>query len=134
VRGDGAAATFIRVVSLTIWGLVIFSPLVFLLIQAVSAGSEPGTAGRLLPYAFRSFGLAAVIAGAAVALGWVPGRLLGTSRRNSDLLLLLLLMPLVLPQYVLYYAWSLLLTPTSSLGQYLSSRADVAKEIGRAHV
>ncbi len=130
MRGDGAAATFIRVVSLTIWGAVILSPLAFLFVQVVSAGSEPGTAGRLLPYAFRSLGLAAVIAGAAVVLGWVPGRLLGTSRRNSDLLLLLLLMPLVLPQYVLYYAWSLLLTPTSGLGQYLSSRTDVAKAVG----
>ncbi|MBL7154335.1 MAG: 6-bladed beta-propeller [Phycisphaerae bacterium] len=40
---------------------------------------------------------------------------------------MLLLMPLVLPRYVLYYAWSLLLTPTSGIGSYLSARPEAAK-------
>jgi ABC-type Fe3+ transport system permease subunit/DNA-binding beta-propeller fold protein YncE len=39
-------------------------------------------------------------------------------------------MPLVLPRYVLYYAWSLMLSPTTVLGAYLSCRPEVAKFVG----
>jgi len=127
VRGEGAAGIFLRAVSLTLWGVVIFLPLVFLLAQAVRPGVEAAPMEGLLPLAFRSFGLAAIVAAAAVVLGWVPGRLLGTSRRGRDFVLMLLLMPLVLPRYVLYYAWSLLLTPTSLFGRYLSARPEAAK-------
>ena len=39
-------------------------------------------------------------------------------------------MPLVLPRYILYYAWTLLLSPTTKLGGYLSSRPDIARCAG----
>ncbi|MHC4658900.1 MAG: 6-bladed beta-propeller [Planctomycetota bacterium] len=66
----------------------------------------------------------------AVVLGYVPGRLLGTCRARQDLLLLLLLMPLVLPRYLLYYAWTLLLSPTTELGRYFCSRPELARFVG----
>lgn len=127
MRGEGAAGISVKVLSLALWAVVIFLPLVLLLVQAVRPGVEPAPMEGLLPLALRSFGLAAIVAAAAVVLGWVPGRLLGTSRRGRDFVLMLLLMPLVLPRYVLYYAWSLLLTPTSIFGRYLSARPEAAK-------
>ena len=82
--------------------------------------------------ALRSAALAGGIATAAVLLGYLPGRLLGTSAGHTGALLLCLLMPLLLPRYLLYYAWSLLLSPTSALGAALSARPDVARFAGAA--
>jgi len=88
------------------------------------------TASEIYASIFRSFVLSAALAAAAVLLGWVPGRLLGTCRNRSDLLLLLLLMPLVLPRYVLYYAWTLIISPTTALGAYLSGKPGLARFVG----
>lgn len=132
MRDAGAAAISAKALSLTLWGIVIFLPLVFLFAQAVRPGVEAAPGEGILLVAFRSFGLAAIIAAASVVLGWIPGRLLGTSRGGRDLLLMLLVMPLVLPRYVLYYAWSLLLTPTSLFGRYLSTKPEIAKPIWTA--
>jgi ABC-type Fe3+ transport system permease subunit/sugar lactone lactonase YvrE len=55
--------------------------------------------------------------------------LLGMCRAHRDLLLLFLT-PLVLPRYVLYYAWTLLLSPTTALGAYLSGRPGIARFVG----
>ncbi len=116
--------------SVALWSVVIFLPLVVFFAQAISPATEVETTGRILPAALRSVALAGVIAAVAVLLGWVPGRLLGTCRRGKDLLLLLLLMPLVLPRYVLYYAWTLLLSPTTELGAYLSGKPELARFVG----
>jgi ABC-type Fe3+ transport system permease subunit/DNA-binding beta-propeller fold protein YncE len=70
------------------------------------------------------------VATCAMLLGYLPGRLLGSVRRYEGLILLLLLMPLVLPRYVLYYAWSLLLAPTSFIGDFLSRHPQMAQQIG----
>jgi len=115
---------------LALWLMVIFIPLAILFVQALSLPSEFGVPRGIYASVFRSFALAAAIATAAVLLGWVPGRLLGTCRTHKDLLLFLLLVPLVLPRYVLYFAWSLLLSPTTGLGIYLSSRAGLARFVG----
>lgn len=113
-----------------LWAVVILLPLVVLFVQAISPPYQLSLDSRLIGAWFRSFVLSAVIAVAAVLLGWVPGRLLGTCRARKDLLLLLLLMPLVLPRYVLYYAWTLLLSPTTQLGAYLSARGELARFVG----
>ena len=105
--------------SIALWAALIFLPLAVFFGQAIFPATEIQSAGRILPAALRSVALASVIAGVAVLLGWVPGRLLGTCRRGRDVLLFLLLMPLVLPRSVLYYAWTLLLSPTTELGSYL---------------
>ena len=140
-------------VSLALWAVVIFLPLVILFAQAIFTTAELEISNRIFASMFRSFALAAVIAAAAVLLGWIPGRLLGTCRApkskiaspqvpqgtpcggvprtdKRDLLLFLLLMPLVLPRYVLYYAWTLLLSPTTQLGAYLSSKPELARFVG----
>lgn len=121
---------FLTAASLALWFAIIFLPLVILFAQAIYPTNEVEVTGQIYASLFRSFVLAVIIAVVAVFLGWVPGRLLGTSRAHKDLLLLLLLMPLVLPRYVLYYAWTLLLSPTTSLGAYLSSKPELARFVG----
>ena len=103
----------------------------------------------------RSVGLSAGVAALAVLLGYIPGKLLAGSfmpssptaagsalpsatqsmsgeaevRRQSRrraVLLFLLLLPLLLPAYVLSFAWRMLLSPSTALGQYVSSRPDLA--------
>jgi len=117
----------VTLLSLLLWAVVIFIPLAVLFTEALFAFGEPPTSRMSLKPMLTTFGLSALIATAAVFLGHIPGRLLGTSRKGRDLLLFVLLMPLVLPRYVLYYAWFLLLSPTTSLGRYLAGKPDAAR-------
>ena len=121
---------FLTAASLAVWMVIIFLPLLVLFVQVITPAAEPEAADGIFASLFRSVGLSAAIAGIAVLLGWVPGRLLGTCGTRKDLLLLLLLIPLVLPRYVLYYAWTLMLSPTTSLGAYLSGRPGIARFMG----
>ena len=130
MSNDTVPTRLLTTASVVLWAVVIFLPLVVFLAQAVLPASELETGTRILPAAVRSVGLAGAIAAASVLFGWVPGRLLGTCRKGGGLLLLLLLMPLVLPRYVLYYAWTLLLSPTTNLGAYLSSKPELARLVG----
>jgi ABC-type Fe3+ transport system permease subunit/DNA-binding beta-propeller fold protein YncE len=132
MTGDTAPGRLLTTASVALWAVVIFLPLAVFVTVAVLPAGEVETGARILPAALRSVTLATAIAAAAVLFGWVPGRLLGTSRRGGDLLLLLLLMPLVLPRYVLYYAWTLLLSPTTQLGAYLSGKPELARLVGTA--
>ncbi len=113
--------------SLLVWAFVVLLPLSVLFIYALTSNSIQSKGVDIYSSLFRSFVLSAIIAGVSVLLGWIPGRLLGTSNTHKDLLLLLLLMPLVLPRYLLYYAWWLLLSPTTSLGAYLSKNTELAR-------
>jgi len=79
----------------------------------------------------QSMGWAALVAFAAVVLGLGPAALLARTRRPIALLGLLIL-PLVLPRYVLYYAWTLLLSPTTTLGRALAENAQLARTVGQA--
>ena len=87
---DNVSVRFLTTVSLALWAVVIFLPLVILFVQAISPTAELEMDNQIFASMFRSFALAAVIAAAAVLLGWIPGRLLGTCRAHKDLLLLLL--------------------------------------------
>ncbi len=112
------------------WLLVVCLPLACVASWWIGSGSEPPEQVRVTEALVRSLVLAAVIGMAAVVLGWIPGRVLGMCTRGRDVLLLALLMPLVLPRYVLHYAWTLVLSPTTSLGRFLASKPDVAQWIG----
>jgi len=125
VSDETIGGKFLTAASVALWIVVIFLPLLFLFAQVVWPAAELEAADGIFASVFRSFGLSAAIAAAAVFLGWVPGRLLGTCRTRKDLLLFLLLMPLVLPRYVLYYAWTLILSPTTTLGAYLSGKPEL---------
>jgi len=130
VTAETVRVRLLKAAGLALWGVIILAPLVILFREALAPATKVESAERVWNLMLRSFGLAGIIAGAAVLLGWAPGRLLGGCRRCQDVLLLLLLMPLVLPRYVLYYAWGLLLSPTSELGRYLGERAELAQFVG----
>ncbi len=117
---------------LLLWLVVIALPLAALAVDVVSSQSQTEVIRPVFAALARTCILAGIIAAAAVMLGWFPSRLLGTSTTHSTALLLLLLMPLVLPQYVLYYAWTLLLSPTTHLGRILAAQPEVARFVGTA--
>jgi ABC-type Fe3+ transport system permease subunit/DNA-binding beta-propeller fold protein YncE len=121
---------FVKVAGLLLWLLVIALPLSALAVDAISSSAQGEVTRPVMAALLRTCVLAGVVAVAAVLLGWLPGKLLGTSGSHAGLLLLLLLLPLVLPQYVLYYAWTLLLSPTTQLGRMLASRPDLARLVG----
>jgi ABC-type Fe3+ transport system permease subunit/DNA-binding beta-propeller fold protein YncE len=126
----GDPGKFLMTASVVLWIVIILLPLLFLFSQVIYPTAGLEATGEIYVSVFRSFALSAAVAATAVLLGWIPGRLLGTCKTRKDLLLLLLLMPLVLPHYVLYYAWTLLLSPTTALGAYLSGKPDVARFVG----
>lgn len=130
MSGEKVSMWFLAAISLVLWLVIIFMPLLVLFAQVTFPAEQLELGERFFRLMFRSFALAAVIAAVSVLLGYVPGRLLGTSRKGKDLLLLLLLMPLVLPRYVLYYAWTLLLSPTTDLGRYFSTNPEFARFVG----
>ena len=127
---DNNYVRFLIVASLILWILIIFLPLFVLFTSAMLPTAKFELDDNIFATMFRSFALAALIALVAVLLGWAPGRLLGTSHTHKDLILLLLFMPLVLPRYVLYYAWTLMLSPTTQLGAYLSRSIELARLVG----
>ncbi len=130
MNGEKVSMWFLATISLVLWLVVILMPLLVLFGEVIFSAEKLELGERFFGLMFRSFALAAVIAAVSVLLGYVPGRLLGTSRKGKDLLLLLLLMPLVLPRYVLYYAWTLLLSPTTELGRYFSTNPELARFVG----
>jgi ABC-type Fe3+ transport system permease subunit/DNA-binding beta-propeller fold protein YncE len=128
---DAALVRLARTVCTVLWLLLVLLPLLDLAVAAVLTPSRAELTRPVFASLSRSITLAGMIAAASVALGWLPGRLLGTRNRSGGALLLLLL-PLVLPQYVLYYAWSLLLSPTTQLGRTLASSPALARFVGTA--
>ncbi len=113
-----------------LWAGVILGPFVYLFATAWGATPPAELTDTILPLAIRSMALAAAIAGAAVVLGFIPAMLLGSSRRFSAWLLAAMIAPMLLPRYVMYYAWSLLLSPTAGLGQWLATRPAWAEFVG----
>jgi ABC-type Fe3+ transport system permease subunit/streptogramin lyase len=115
--------------ALLLWAGLIVLPLVGL--YGGADGDEPG-AGASVPVGVtvRSFALAAALAAGSVVLGYLPGRLLGTARRGRAALWVVLLAPLLLPRYLLLYAWDLVRSPMTPLGDVLSRRADLARAAG----
>jgi ABC-type Fe3+ transport system permease subunit/DNA-binding beta-propeller fold protein YncE len=120
----------LKIAGRMLWLLVIALPLSALAVEAVSSSARPEVVRPVMAALLWTCVLVGVVATVAVLLGWLPGKLLGTSGAHTGLLLLLLLLPLVLPQYVLYYAWTLLLSPTTQLGRVLASRPDLARLVG----
>ncbi len=115
---------------LAVWAVLIPLPMAVLFTIPDEGVSNVQSVTNIFPLALRSVLLSVVVAAASVVLGYVPGRMLGSSAGRRKWLLPMMLIPLLLPRYVLYYAWSLLLTPTHTIGAYISSRPDLARPAG----
>ncbi len=129
---DSNITKIFRIGALVLWGLLIFAPLSVLFTQALLYGESRREYDEAFNYTIvmRSFILAAVIALISVILGYIPARLFGTAANNRKLLLLLLLAPLVLPRYVIYYALTLILNPSTQLGGWFSANGNYARLAG----
>ena len=124
-------ACVVSAAGLTLWAALIAAPLIFLCFaaarQPVSPAQSPAVGAGVT---IRSFAIAAALAAGSVLLGYVPGRLLGTLRRGRGALFGLLLAPLLLPRCLLLYAWELVRSPTTPLGDFLSRRPALAVAAG----
>ena len=107
---------------LVLWGLLILAPLAWVVTQAICFQWPEESLVEVTVPLMRSLVLCTVIGLMAVIAGWIPAYVLGRARHHWDWLLLGMLLPLILPRYLTYYAWMLVLSPTSVLGQYVSSR------------
>ncbi|MCP4707226.1 MAG: hypothetical protein GY869_01260 [Planctomycetes bacterium] len=116
--------------SVLLWAVIVLLPLASLYFGALMPVDIEESVGINVILVLRSFGWAGVIGIVAVVLGYIPGRVLGTAGKGQGVLLFLFLLPLLLPRYVLYYAWRLLQTPTSDLGRYLASNPERANLVG----
>lgn len=131
MRSEAAPARFAKAACLTLWALLILLPLAALAVDAALSPPQGELVGPVFASLLRTVALAGTIAAVSVVLGWLPGRFLGT-RGPHSVALLLLLLPLMLPPYVLYYAWSLLLSPTTQLGRILASSPGLSRLVGTA--
>ncbi len=131
MRREAATAAF-AVAGLVAWAVLVAAPAAVLVWAAASACPPGGARGVRADVLLRTAGLALLVAAAAVALGWVPGRLLGTARRGRAVLFLLVLAPLLLPQYLQLYAWRIYFSPPTALGGYLSMHRPLAEAVGTA--
>lgn len=126
MRADAITRRFFRAFCLLLWAAVILAPLAAvlgLMIRPV----EGLQMRHVLGLTFRTFGLSGLIGGLAVVIGYVPGRLLGGSSKCPYLLLVLILSGLVLPRYVLYYAWTLLFNPATEIGRRLAAGGSLGR-------
>ena len=113
-----------------LWVVIVLLPLGGLYMGALTPVEVEESVEINVLLVMRSFGWAGLIGLMAVVLGYIPGRVLGTAGKGQGVLLFLFLLPLLLPRYVLYYAWRLLQTPTSDLGRYLASDPARANLVG----
>ncbi|HAK97285.1 MAG TPA: hypothetical protein DCM87_20425 [Planctomycetes bacterium] len=123
---SAAPRAALAALGLGLWALVFGLPLAAL---AAAAARAEGFFPELLPLTLTSVALAAALAAAAVALGAVPGAMLAALRRGRAAFVFLLFLPLLFPRYVLFYLWTLPLSPATPLGDFLAARSP---ELARA--
>ncbi len=132
MRIQPGISLFSRTVASALWLAVVGVPLLLVVVSAVTCDQAvtslitdwPSLVGR-------SMALASGIAVAAVALGLLPAYVLANTR-HPHWVLGCLILPLVLPRYVLYYAWSLLLHPTGLLGSFLMQHPAGARALANS--
>lgn len=122
---------FGRLVAGVLGVLLIGVPLMWCVTQGILSEAPAAVLSSVTVSFARSVGLAAAVAAGAVLAGWGPACVLARARARRAWLLWAVMIPLILPRYVTYYAWSLLLSPTTGLGRYVSSHPELAQATHR---
>ncbi len=118
-------------VACLLWIALIVIPLGLTAVLAVTCDQRVTSAVTDWPSLVgQSMALAGGIAVLAVVLGLGPAHVLAHTR-HPHWVLGCLILPLVFPKYVLYYAWMLLLHPTSVLSHALLQHPGVAQAMAR---
>ncbi|MEN6307000.1 MAG: hypothetical protein ABFD91_04520, partial [Anaerohalosphaeraceae bacterium] len=120
---------FVWITGMALWAAAIGLPMVWVLGRGF--WQDVHEFGQSIDWlvVWNSFLKAAGIAAVSVILGFGPARLLAESRWKGGVFVFLLL-PLVLPSYMLYYAWNLMLDPTTGLGQCIGQVPGLAGQMG----
>ena len=113
---SAAARAALALAGLILWTLVFGLPLAALCAAAYEASGFPRDTLALAPGTVLR---AAALAALAVILGAIPGKIFATLRHGRIACFFLLVFPLLLPRYVLYYVWTMPLSPTTPLGDML---------------
>ena len=94
-------------VATAVWTAAVGWPVIALVPVLVAGPSVPAKVRHAAELFATSFVWALAIALAAVVVGWVPGRLLGRTQAGRGFLPLsaLILAPICVPAYVVFYAW-----------------------------
>ena len=131
MNGGRTYSRILAGIFLSIWLLVILIPLILLYAGAATGSCEQVQDGfRYWKLTIECFARALLIGLFSVVLGYFPGRLLGTSGRFRTILFTLVMVPFILPSYVLFYAWTLPFSPATRLGDYLAQSPEAAKFLG----
>ena len=91
MKNESVFTKVTRVVSISVWTIVVLIPLLVLFISALTTNAKSEISVDIYSSLINSLVLSAVIAFIAVFLGWIPGKLFGTCSAHRDLLLLFLL-------------------------------------------
>jgi ABC-type Fe3+ transport system permease subunit/DNA-binding beta-propeller fold protein YncE len=127
---QGWVARFLTWLGLAAWAGIILVPLAWLLVTLRWTDLPKGedfSLPRYLELLTRSCATAAAVATISVIAGFPAGRIVGASAWGRTWGPILLILPLLIPPQVIYYAWGLLLLPTSWLGMALSRSDSVIK-------
>ncbi len=115
--------TLARTFCLLVWFLVILIPPAWLCLTLSASDwprSEDLSVGRYLTVLARTCGLGAILATVSVLAAWPAARLIGANPWARKWGPLLLVIPLLVPPQINFYAWGLLALPTSPLGVLLA--------------
>ena len=114
-------------------GLALWLALVAIPLSVALGGAVGQAGGSFVPWStwISSCAIAAVVALTAVVLGYAPGQCLGTCTKAGDSLWVLVMVSVVLPPYLLYYAWMVCLSPATSLGRAVAGVPQAALIAGR---
>src|SRR5690606_24204848 len=121
MRGSGWV---LLIAAVAIWLIAVAYPAVAFL---TTAGSRDASVGGLraptdLPMTSCGWGLA--VAAGAIVVGWIPGRVLGAQmrRRGYVPLAALMIVPICLPSYIVFFSWWQSWPADSAIHQWVVSR------------
>jgi hypothetical protein len=119
----GALLWIAAVLAPALWGIAeVARPVV------AGAAQSPPESEPVMSLTIRTACWAAIVALAASALGWAPGRALARSLsgRGFGALALLCAVPICLPSYLVYYAWGLTWLPGSGIYRWAAAGGHAA--------